>query len=241
MLKSKFLSQEVPFVSQISLLLSNLIPLIGVLFFGWQINTLLAIYWAESGVIGFYTILKMAKAQETSSKEGLKKFKDKLKEADKTSKKKIKKFKQKLKSKIGNYQIVTKIFLIIFFIFHFGGFMFGHGVFLLAFFSKFGSYQSVNLSGIFFTVLGLFISHGISYYKNYIIGEEYKQYSLRELMGMPYSRIILMHLVIIFSAFLTMIVGSHQVAVLLLMVGLKVVFDLKAHIEEHQNSNKEPA
>jgi len=238
MLKSKFLSQEVPFVSQISLLLSNLIPLIGVLFLDWQVTTLLAIYWAESGIIGFYTVLKMAKSQKISNKEILKKFKDKLKKKDKVSKQKVKKFKQKLKNKVSNYQKITKLFLIIFFIFHFGGFMFGHGIFLLVFFSKFGNFQSVNLSGIFLTVLGLFISHGISYYKNYIAGEEYKQYSPKELMGMPYSRIILMHLVIIFSAFLTVIVGSHKVAALLLMIGLKIVFDLKSHIEEHKNSKE---
>jgi len=46
-----------------SLILSNLIPLIGVLFFGWDVSTILILYWSENVIIGFYNIFKMAMAR----------------------------------------------------------------------------------------------------------------------------------------------------------------------------------
>ena len=39
---------------------ANMLPLAGVLFFGWDLPTVMVLFWAESAVIGFYTALKMA-------------------------------------------------------------------------------------------------------------------------------------------------------------------------------------
>jgi hypothetical protein len=47
-------------LSGLALIGANLIPLIGVLFFGWDLASVIVLFWAESGVIGFYTVLKMA-------------------------------------------------------------------------------------------------------------------------------------------------------------------------------------
>jgi len=41
-------------ISTGSLILSNLVPLFGVLFFGWSISTILILYWSENAIIGFY-------------------------------------------------------------------------------------------------------------------------------------------------------------------------------------------
>ncbi len=42
-----------------SLVLANLIPLVGTLFFGWSSGVILVLYWFETAVIGFYSILKL--------------------------------------------------------------------------------------------------------------------------------------------------------------------------------------
>jgi hypothetical protein len=47
-------------LSGLTLLGANLIPLAGVLLFRWDLATVLVLFWAESAVIGFYTVLKMA-------------------------------------------------------------------------------------------------------------------------------------------------------------------------------------
>ena len=46
--------------SGLALIAANLIPLAGVLFFGWDLASVVVLFWAESAVIGFYTALKMA-------------------------------------------------------------------------------------------------------------------------------------------------------------------------------------
>lgn len=47
----------------ITILLSNLIPVIGVLFLGWSIHALLLLYWMESVIVGLFNLLKMILAQ----------------------------------------------------------------------------------------------------------------------------------------------------------------------------------
>ena len=35
------------------------IPLVGVLFFGWTVWTILIVYWLENGIVGVFNVLKM--------------------------------------------------------------------------------------------------------------------------------------------------------------------------------------
>jgi hypothetical protein len=44
----------------LALLIANSVPLIGVLFLGWSLGQLMIVYWAESGIIGFFNVLKLA-------------------------------------------------------------------------------------------------------------------------------------------------------------------------------------
>ena len=46
--------------SAIALVIANFVPLVGVLFFGWDLGEIMVLYWVESGVIAFYTVLKIA-------------------------------------------------------------------------------------------------------------------------------------------------------------------------------------
>ncbi len=46
--------------SVLVLIAANLVPLFGVLFWGWDLFVLMMAYWMETGVIGFWSILHMA-------------------------------------------------------------------------------------------------------------------------------------------------------------------------------------
>ena len=46
-------------LSSLALIAANLIPLIGVLLLDWRIGEIMLLFWAESAVIGFYTLCKM--------------------------------------------------------------------------------------------------------------------------------------------------------------------------------------
>ena len=49
--------------SMLILLIANAIPLVGVLFFGWSLLTILVIYWIENGIVGFWNVPKILLAQ----------------------------------------------------------------------------------------------------------------------------------------------------------------------------------
>jgi hypothetical protein len=46
--------------STLALIGANLIPLAGVLLWGWQLGDVMVLFWAESAVVGFYALAKMA-------------------------------------------------------------------------------------------------------------------------------------------------------------------------------------
>jgi hypothetical protein len=52
--------------STLVLLAANLLPLAGVLFWGWDAFVLLVLYWMETAAIGFWTIARIATAPRGS-------------------------------------------------------------------------------------------------------------------------------------------------------------------------------
>ncbi len=46
--------------STIALFAANLVPLVGVILFGWDMGRIMVLYWAESAIIGVFNLLKMA-------------------------------------------------------------------------------------------------------------------------------------------------------------------------------------
>jgi hypothetical protein len=155
-----------------------------------------------------------------------------------------------------------KLFMIPFFMVHYGGFTAVHGFFILAIFSKdqqgppmgneswpcffvflqllFNVIKHIMLTippTVRLAVLSLFASHGISFIYNYLIKGEYTRTNLQKLMGQPYARVVIMHITILGGAFLTMALGS-PVALLLILVGLKTIIDIKMHLWEHKKFSK---
>ena len=132
---------------------------------------------------------------------------------------------------------VLGVFFSIFFAVHYGGFMFGHLVFILALFGPkpfdlFHMSPAAFLDGA--TMIAFFlllISHGVSFFSNFIGRNEYQRTTLPKLMMSPYKRIVIMHLTIIFGGFVTMFLGAPPAA-LVLMVVLKIAVDLGAHLKE---------
>jgi len=156
-----------------------------------------------------------------------------------------------------------KLFLIPFFIIHYGGFTGVHGFFILAMFSK--GEQGPPMGGdeawpcflvfvqmlynvvkhIMLTipptvrlgVLSLFASHGVSFIYNYFLKGEYARANPRDLMGQPYARVFVMHITILGGGFLSMVLGSPA-ALLLILVLLKTAIDIKFHLREHIKAAK---
>ena len=128
-----------------------------------------------------------------------------------------------------------------FFIGHFGGFMAVHFLFIYMLFVK-GAEGGTGAGGdlenvaqlfiiLWPALAALFLSHIFSFFKNFIGRKEYQGRTLNQQMMEPYSRIIFMHLVIIFGGGLTLILGELT-PVLLIVIALKIYFDVKAHLKQ---------
>jgi len=86
----------------------------------------------------------------------------------------------------------------------------------------------------------LFLSHGVSFVYNYLIKGEYAKIKPDRLMGSPYARIVIMHLAVLFGAFLTMALGS-PVGILIILVGLKTSLDVIFHMRQHKKHQAKTA
>lgn len=136
----------------------------------------------------------------------------------------------------------TALFAAPFFAGHFGGFMAVHFLFIYTIFIE-GTQTGAAADGqlaevaLLFTRLwpalaALFISHAFSFYSNFLGRREYRGKTIKDQMSEPYSRIIFMQVILIFGGGLTMILGS-PVPVLVISIGLKIFFDVKAHLKQH--------
>jgi hypothetical protein len=222
----------------IVLIIANLVSLFGVLFWGWSATLLLLAYWFESAIIGFFTVIKIIMAQKITSERSFH-----------LSEKQSQLIKNMPISPIAgrSLNIFAKLFMVPFFIVHFGGFMAGHLVFIVVMFAIGGSGLSFEqiVPGLFtisLLLISLFISHAYSFVTNFIGKKEYENISVGEAMMAPYPRIIVMHIAIIVGAFLTVPIiiftggGSESFFSLgqaIVLIVLKTGFDVVLHIRQH--------
>lgn len=137
---------------------------------------------------------------------------------------------------------ILSIIMVPFFVIHYGGFMSGHLVFILALFSpdemsRSGLFPPADLltshiMNVWPAFLGVCLSHGISFFYNFIGKKEFRRSTPEKQMMAPYGRIILMHVTIIFGGWLILALGAPVLALVLLIV-LKIVSDARAHHKEH--------
>lgn len=195
--------------SVIALVLANLVPVFGVLVLHWEVFPLMFLFWSENVIVGVFNVLKMLTNQPASP-----------------------------------VMWIGKAFLIPFFCVHYGMFTFVHGMLVVAFFggglhntrgfpgaSTFWNVMTENRLG--WAILGLAVSHGVSFVTNYIGKKEYERVALNQLMSQPYGRIMVMHFAILIGGFLVMALHSPTPA-LLLLVALKTAFDLGSHVGERK-------
>ncbi|GAB4028481.1 MAG: hypothetical protein Fur0012_00930 [Elusimicrobiota bacterium] len=200
------------------LLISNVFPAVMVLKGGWELGELLVLYWLESWIIGFFSVFKIILSGKPLPPS---------------------KGKELFPGSVPAIVLAGKILLSLFFCFHFGMFMAVHGVFLfgLVLGGFWGRFETSDICFYFYKLLWplsfLFLSHGFSFFANYLFGGESLKTSPFEAMQGPYPRIVVMHLTILAGAFLTVALKGGS-AFLIVFVCLKVLFDLKGHLGERK-------
>lgn len=207
-------SKSGPNFSLITLVLVNLVPLVGVLFLGWSPMEVVYLYWVETAIIGFFNIFKMLMA---SSKNGL------------------------------VATIFEKLFMIPFFIVHFGGFIFVQGLFILLAnaegdadpFQGDAAVTEKYLWAIFYQLwwpaLLLFGSHLFSFFWNFIGEKEYKEKNISEFMFAPYARIFVQQFIAILGVVIIVVAG--HIWLMIIVIAAKIYADVWAHKRAHRKKN----
>lgn len=208
MIKAKLHKERLLKPSVAALLIANIAPVYGVLFLGWTVFPLMLLFWLENVIIGIFNVFRL------------------------------------LACSPGNIKLwFAKIFFIPFFCVHYGMFTAIHGIFVIVLFGH-EPFKNSPLSDInqiiyiiksedlIYAVLILFLSHTFSFLWNFIGQKEYEKTTPEELMLRPYGRIAVLHITLIFGGFFAMAFRSATPA-LILLIAIKVVFDIKSHLREH--------
>jgi hypothetical protein len=189
------------------LVAANLLPVAGVLLVGWDTFLLIMLYWLETAVIGFWTIVGLLRAPR-SQFEGV---------------------------RSGDLQ-VGPVALSLFVIVHAGIFMGVHFMFVWGIFgsgiaggtnwgarvagSPSGFIGAVVIAtGLWVPLAALFVTRGIG-----LLTQPADSLDAKMVLAGLYVRIIVMHLTIILGAMLALLI--HQVIGLVLLVVLKTAADL---------------
>lgn len=130
-----------------------------------------------------------------------------------------------------------KKFNIAFFTIHYGGFTGIHGFIVLMIFKTFrkeeaASVMSPHMMG---ALVALFLSHGVSFVRNYLFKGEFASARLEKLMFNPYPRMLVMHIATIAGGFLLMRSGS-PLGLLAVLIVLKTAIDIIGHLWEHKKA-----
>jgi hypothetical protein len=220
------------------LVITNLIPLAGVLWLGWDLMLILALYWAENGIVGVINVLKILTAEGRPPEN----FPVSVNGRPATSLTRV--------GTAGFFCVHYGIFWIVhgFFVFTFVPAMTGMGSFGGAFdpsspgpagpvgpAGPFGDALTALPDLLLAGVVGLAISHGVSFWTNYLGRGEYRRLSPAEVMAQPYGRLVILHLTINVGAFVSIFLGT-PIGSLLVLVVLKTALDLYFHLRQHRSA-----
>lgn len=205
--------------SILALLAANLVPVWGVLHWGWHILSVMLLFWLENVIVGLFNIGKILLARGESGGRGLPL----------------------------PFSMVGNLFVAAFFTLHYGMFCAGHGLFLVTMFGRdepgigrgfdMPDLPQVVLDvvlrhGLIWAVVALVASHGLSFYLHYLKPRAYEDADAGKIMFEPYKRVVILHVVIILGGFFAM-GDANSILPLLLLIALKIAVDLGAHRREH--------
>lgn len=178
----------------------------GVLVLNWSVFVVVALFWFENVVIGLFNVAKMLVSG----------------------------------ARLGGAGLIGAFALAAFFTLHYGMFTAVHGVFVVALFgepelgrsldglfaplSRMLSYLLADRDG-WFAAVGITLLQAAAFFRWWGATRE-QPASLSVLMSAPYGRIVVLHITIIISGAFVIALNAPVLGALLL-VGLKLAFDLK--------------
>lgn len=179
----------------------------GVLVLGWSVFVVMALFWFENVVIGGFNVLRMLVSG----------------------------------ARMGGAGIVGAVFMSAFFTVHYGLFTAVHGVFVVMLFGMPELGREVMNGGLsgpltqmterlftdsegWLAILAIIAMHAVSFVQ-WAFATREQPTPLKELMGAPYGRMVVLHITLIAGGFLIMSLHAPVLGVLLLLA-VKLGYDL---------------
>jgi len=207
--------------SDILLIAANLVPAWGVWLMGWDAKQIFLVYCLETIIIGLYNILQMWLITLVKKEDEW--------------------------SNGGSSTMVSGYFFMLFFLIHYGFFVFIQTTIFLNMSGipslrmgplsiiEFITHPTKYLSGYAQWLLVFFIAaYGLGILKDFVINGAYREISLNEQMFTPYGRIIIQQFVVILGSFFIMFGGGKVFIIIFVIVKILVEFfiNFKKMIED---------
>jgi len=205
---------KAPRPAEICLIAANMVPLAGVLLWGWRVFDVMLLFWLENVIIGFFNILKMSAwiiRTKVYPAVVMVLF---------------------FTAHYGGFALAHFIVLMALF----GGGQPGDTLgpaFIL-------SRPEFHTAGFYGAALGLFTSHLFSFCANFLARGEIAKTHIGILMTAPYKRVTMLHAALLIGGTAAQIL-KQPVWALGLLIGLKIAFDLRAHHKSHAEKSTDSA
>jgi hypothetical protein len=205
----------------LSLVAVNVLTIVLALAEGWSLGTVIFIYWFQSLIIGFFTVLKLLSVDGDT----LMSWTPATASSGDAAK------------QLAGFARYGRFFLAGFFALHYGLFHFGYYTFLIDF-GFAGKLSPWTNPDVLIACALFFANHLYSFlYYRRRDNRPQSEDSLKELFLTPYARIIPMHVTIMaagFASIVFMVAGFDATPLLLvLFLGLKTYVDVRMHLGKH--------
>ena len=213
------IKQSLQRAGPVSLIVANLIPLAGVLFWGWNVGALVTLYWAENLIIGLICLLKMYHLAGNKALGRMAFF---------TVHYGLFWFAHGaiIATVIDSHPVKSA-----------GGFVTGNETDATELSDPlFEPIAAIFTNASDFWVwafTALLVSHVVSLFVNYFRREEYRAETLNNLMMSPYQRVVILHVAVLFGGIAVEKLGS-KIYLLVALVAIKTVVDIALHNREHK-------
>ncbi|MCA3606075.1 MAG: hypothetical protein IOC67_06175 [Methylobacterium sp.] len=195
------------------LVAANMLPLLGVLFFGWSVFPVMALFWLENVIIGAWNVPRMATQLLRGQWGAL--------------------------FLIPFFTVHYGLFCAIHGLFVMG--IFGHDQPIpggkieaspLAAFTLMGRLIEAD-PALWWAAAGMIASHGVSFLVNFLGSGEWKRVDAGTLMFAPYRRVVVLHFTILAGAGAIALLGAPVWGLVVLVI-VKTVVDAAAHLAERK-------
>lgn len=198
------------------LILSNLVPLAGILFWGWDAFVLLCLYWLETAVVGFWTILRFATMSRDPSSLAARSIAGTLALSGFFT------------VHAGLFMTVHMVFLWVLFAGPWTGRVHDAREFIRLI---------VIGTGLWIPLIAMFVAQGAIYINdavNRFVFAKIPHANIETgiIMGGFYSRIVVMHLAIMGGAFVAQLIGT--IAPLIVLVLLKTAIEIRFQMRQRK-------